>query len=445
MLAFLPGQALPGDGTHLVLGLAVILAAAKLGGDLVERLGQPAVLGELLAGVVLGNLDLLGLGWFRGLTADPAIDGLARIGVVLLLFEVGLESTVADMKQVGWRSLIVAILGVVTPWVLGYVVGVVMLPDRSPYVHLFLGATLTATSVGITARVLRDLGRSQTSEARIILGAAVIDDVLGLVILAVVGSLIAAANLGTTASIGVVGLVVVKAVAFLFGALWLGSIVSPRLFGLTARLRGTSLLLVTALVFCFLLAAGAAAIGLAPIVGAYAAGLLLERIHYEEFSARGERPLEELVRPISSFLVPVFFVLMGLKVELAGMFDPKHLGLAALVIVAAILGKQACALGAWGSSLDKLSIGIGMIPRGEVGLIFASLGLGLTVGGERVVDQALFSTIVLMVMVTTVVTPPALKWSLGRSRTPATGSPALVPSEEAPLAAPPPAGGSSPR
>lgn len=403
-------------GARLMLALAVILAAAKVGGDLSERLGQPAVLGELLAGVLLGNLDLAGIGWFRGLTADTTLAGLADIGVVLLLFEVGLESTVQDMRQVGWRSLIVAVLGVVAPWILGYGAGVLLLPGHSPYVYLFLGATLTATSVGITARVLRDLGRSTTPEARIILGAAVIDDVLGLVILAVVGSLIQAVNTGAEASLGAIAYVVVKAMAFLFGALWLGSRVSPRLFGLTARFRGTSLLVVTALVFCFLLSAGAAALGLAPIVGAYAAGLILERVHYQSFSSRGEQHLEELIRPISGFLVPVFFVLMGLRVELAGVVDPAHLGLAAAVILVAIIGKQACSLGALGTSLDKLSIGIGMIPRGEVGLIFASMGLSLTVHGERIVDQPLYSTLVLMVLVTTVVTPPALKWSLGRRR-----------------------------
>jgi Kef-type K+ transport system membrane component KefB len=413
MILALEPQAADG-GAHLVLALAVILAAAKLGGHLSERLGQPAVLGELLAGVLLGNLDLAGIGWFRQLTGDTAIAGLAEVGVILLLFEVGLESTIQDMAKVGWRSLIVAVLGVVTPWLLGYGVGAVLLPDHSPYVWLFLGATLTATSVGITARVLRDLGRSQTSEARIILGAAVIDDVLGLVILAVVGSLIQAAEVGGSASLGGVGVIVLKAVAFLFGSLWLGTIISPRLFGLTAKLRGSSLLLVTALVFCFLLAAGAAAIGLAPIVGAYAAGLILERVHYQDFSERGEHSLDELVKPVSGFLVPVFFVLMGLKVELAGMFRPEQLGLALAVIVVAILGKQACALGGLGSRLDKVSIGIGMIPRGEVGLIFANLGLGMTLHGERIVDQGLFSTVVLMVLATTVVTPPLLKWSLHR-------------------------------
>jgi Kef-type K+ transport system membrane component KefB len=416
MLLALPTQAAAGPGGQLALALALILVAAKLGGDLAERLGQPAVLGELLAGVLLGNLDLVGVSWFRTLTTDVSLAGLAEIGVVLLLFEVGLESTIQDMRQVGWRSLIVAMLGVVTPWALGYLVGVVMLPAHSPFVWLYLGAILTATSVGITARVLRDLGHSQTPEARVILGAAVIDDVLGLVILAGMGGLIQAADTGASASFAGIALVVGKAVAFLFGALWLGTIISPRLFGLTARLRGASLLLITALVFCFLLAAGAAAIGLAPIVGAYAAGLILERVHYRGFSERGEHELETLIRPISGFLVPVFFVMMGLKVELAGMFETRQLGLAILVVIAAIIGKQACALGGMRSTLDKLTIGIGMIPRGEVGLIFANLGLGLTIHGERIVDQTMFSTVVLMVLVTTIITPPALKWSLRRRR-----------------------------
>ena len=413
------------SGAHLVLALAAILAAARLGGALSERMGQPAVLGELLAGVLLGNLEGAGLGWVRGLAADPTIGGLAGLGAVLLLFEVGLESTIEDMRRVGTRAFLVAVLGVVTPWLLGYGVGVVLLPDRSPYVHLFLGAALTATSVGITARVLRDLGHAQTAEARIILGAAVIDDVLGLVILAVVGSLIQAADGGAPASLASVGLVVGKAVVCLVGALWLGTRLSPRLFGWTARLPGSGTLLVTALVFCFLLSAGAALIGLAPIVGAYAAGLILERVHYTGFTARGEAPLEHLVRPIAAFLVPVFFVLMGLKVRLSGMLDPRHLGLSALVIAAAVLGKQACALGGLGSTLDRRSIGIGMIPRGEVGLIFANLGLGLSIGGVPVVDQGLFATIVLMVLVTTVITPPALKWSLARGRHP--DAPAAAP------------------
>jgi len=199
----------------VVLGLAVILIAAKLAGHLAVRIGQPAVLGELLAGVALGSADLFGLQWFQALESDVSIDMLSRIGVLILLFEVGLESTVCDMLKVGLPSLAVAVLGVVAPFALGWSVSALLLPDRSVYVHAFIGATLTATSVGITARVLRDLGRSTTREARIILGAAVIDDVLGLVILAIVAGVIAAANAGATMSYGMVALILAKAAVFL--------------------------------------------------------------------------------------------------------------------------------------------------------------------------------------------------------------------------------------
>jgi Kef-type K+ transport system membrane component KefB len=388
----------------VALALAVILAGAKLGGDLVERIGQPAVLGELLVGIALGNLHLIGLNGLEAIKTDPGLDVLARLGVLILLFEVGIESTVGEMLQVGMRALVVAVLGVVA---LG-------LPHHSIYAHVFLGATLTATSVGITARVLRDLGRSKTAEARIILGAAVIDDVLGLVILAVVGSTIAAANTGGSMSFGHVALIVAKATAFLFGSLWLGLRLFPRVLRIGARLRGQGVLLATALVFCFLVAWLASAIGLAPIVGAYAAGLILERVHWRDFTEKGEHSLEDLVRPIASFLVPVFFVLTGMRVDLSAFGHANVLGLAGLLTVAAVLGKQLCALGGLGTSLDRLSIGIGMIPRGEVGLIFASIGLGLSVKGEAIIDAPIYSAVVIMVMLTTLVTPPLLKWSLGR-------------------------------
>jgi Kef-type K+ transport system membrane component KefB len=410
-----PATASNGDAlTPVVLALAVILTAAKLGGDGAERIGQPAVLGELVVGVLVGNLSLLGLDWFKFITANATIGVLAQLGAVILLFEVGLESTVRDMMQVGLRSLLVAVLGVITPWALGWWVGSLLLPEHSVYVHVFLGAALTATSVGITARVLKDLGNAQSPEARIILGAAVIDDVLGLVVLAAVAAVIAAADSGAALSYGSLALVLGKALAFLVGALSLGVFFSPRLFRFASRLRGSGVLLATALIFCFTLAWLASAIGLAPIVGAYAAGLILEDLHYRDFAAKEERQLEDLVRPISSFLVPVFFVLMGMRVDLSTLMRPEILGLAALLTVAAVLGKQACALGAAGTRLDWLSIGIGMIPRGEVGLIFANIGLSLVVRGEHIVDSATFSAVVIMVMLTTLITPPALKWSLAR-------------------------------
>lgn len=420
ILAFvsLPVAASGGD-THaaaILAAIAVIVAMAKLGGDLATRAEQPAVLGELMAGVLLGSLGLFGVTWTESLKTNVTLDTLAQLGVIILLFEVGLESTVRDMLKVGVTSLLVAILGVATPFALGWGVGALLLPERSVYVHAFLGATLTATSVGITARVLRDLGKSQSSEARVILGAAVIDDVLGLVILAVVSGVIQAANTGAELSLGATGLIVGKAALFLFGAIALGVMISPRLFRLAARLRGRDVLLATALVFCFGLSYLAAAVGLAAIVGAYAAGLILEDVHYRDFSERGEHQLEELLRPIGALLVPVFFVLMGMRVDLSAFGRAEILGLAALLTVAAVIGKQACALGALRRDLDSLSIGLGMIPRGEVGLIFANIGLGLTVHGEPIVDSGIYSAVVIMVIVTTMATPPALRWSLARRR-----------------------------
>jgi Kef-type K+ transport system membrane component KefB len=409
----------PDSLAPVVLALAVVLAAAKLGGDLAERVGQPAVLGELVAGVLVGNLTLVGIDWFQFITANTTVGVLAQLGAVVLLFEVGLESTVRDMMKVGLRSLAVAVLGVVTPWALGWWVGALLLPNHSVYVHAFLGAALTATSVGITARVLKDLGHAQSPEARIILGAAVIDDVLGLVVLAAIAAVIAAADSGASLSYRALALVLGKALAFLFGALSLGVVFSPRLFRFASRLRGKGVLLATALVLCFTLAWLASTIGLAPIVGAYAAGLILEDVHYRDFVVREERQLEELVRPISSFLVPVFFVLMGMRVDLSAFARPEIVLLAAALTLAAVAGKQACGLGALGANLDWRSIGIGMIPRGEVGLIFANIGLTLVVRGERVIDAGTYSAVVIMVMLTTLITPPALKWSLSRPRSPA--------------------------
>ena len=398
----------------VVLALAVMLIAAKIGGDLATRIGQPSVLGELLLGVVLGNLTLAGFDGLEGIKHDASIDMLARLGVLVLLFEVGLESTVAQMMKVGATAFLVATLGVAAPFALGWGVSAWLLPEASAYLHAFMGATLCATSVGITARVLKDLGRSQSSEARVILGAAVIDDVLGLVILSAVTGVIAAADEGSALSLGAVGWPLAKAIAFLGGSLTLGVYLAPRLFSVASRLKTRSVLLATGLALCFLLSWLANAIELAPIVGAFAAGLILEGAHYRVFTDRGERGLEELIEPISAFLVPVFFVLMGMQTDLKSFTQPGVLGLAAALTIAAIVGKQACSLGVLGRGTDRLTVGLGMIPRGEVGLIFANIGLGLVVAGERIVDAATFSAIVVMVIVTTIVTPPALKWSLGR-------------------------------
>ncbi len=413
----------------VVLHLAIVIIAAKLGGEIAVRLKQPPVLGELVAGVLMGNLALLGPGWFEGIEVDTAVDLLARLGVIILLFQVGLESTVKQMLSVGVAATVVAVVGVVTPFALGWAAGAVLVPELGPYVHAFLGATLSATSVGITARVLKDLGAAQRVEARIILGAAVIDDVLGLIVLAVVGGIIAAADQGTSLSVGSVALILGKATAFLVGSLALGVALAPRLFRLASRLRAAGVLLAVGLVVCFLLSWLASAIGLAAIVGAFAAGLILEDVQYRDFTDRGEHGLEHLLEPISSLLVPFFFVLMGMRTDLRAFADPEVLGIAAALTFAAIIGKQACALAVWGQPVDRLSIGIGMIPRGEVGLIFANIGLTLTLDGKPVISTALYSAVVVMVIATTLVTPPALKWSLNRSAGRAGAQPSQGPSQ----------------
>jgi Kef-type K+ transport system membrane component KefB len=396
----------------LALALVLVLLAAKLGGDLAVRIRQPAVLGELVAGVVLGNLALVGLHAFETLKSDSHLDMLARLGVLVLLFEVGLESTVGEMLRVGWAALRVAVLGVLAPFALGWAVGAWLLPDHGPYVHAFLGATLCATSVGITARVLKDLGREKSAEARIILGAAVIDDVLGLIVLAAVTGLIAAADAGGNLPMAGIVLIIAKAVAFLFGALVLGVYFAPKLLLLASRMRARGVLLAVGLSLCFLLSWLADRIGLAPLVGAFAAGLVLENVHYRDFVDRGEPGLEHLLQPLALFLVPVFFVLMGMRVDLRSFVEPGVPALAAALTAAAILGKQACALGVARKEADRLAVGIGMIPRGEVGLIFAGIGFALTLNGQPVIDRATFAAIVVMVVFTTMATPPLLSWRL---------------------------------
>jgi Kef-type K+ transport system membrane component KefB len=412
-----------------LLALIVILAAAKLGGELFERLKLPAVLGELVSGVLLGNLALFHAGWgfFEPLRVLPlqadwaiVIDSLARLGVIILLFEVGLESTVKGMLKVGASSLLVALLGVVAPFLLGFGVswlfirdipvglkGIVSSGFSLHFVHLFIGSVLCATSVGITARVFKDLGRLQTKEAQIILGAAVIDDVLGLMVLAVVSGIVRAAEIGRPMETGSVFSLIGVAILFLGGSLIVGVFLVPRIMKGLAKMRTTGVMLISALLFAFALSYLANVAGLAPIVGAFAAGLLLEEVHFRGF--REEIHIEQLIRPVATFLVPIFFVLMGIQVRLETFANLSVLGVAAGLTLAAVAGKQICGLGVLEKGLDRLSVGIGMIPRGEVGLIFAGIGKSL-----KVIDDAAFSAVVIMVIVTTLATPPLLKLSLAR-------------------------------
>jgi len=396
----------------LLVALVALLAAARLGGALAEKLGQAPVLGELLAGVLVGALPLVGFDQLAFLRTDTTVEALANLGVILLLFEVGLSTRLADLLKVGVSALLVATVGVIVPMILGYLVGRWLLPDHHWFAALFLGATLSATSVGITARVLTDLGKVQTTEGQIILGAAVIDDVMGLIVLAVMAGMAGGGTEGSSPAVAAT-LVTAKAVGFIVGALVLGRALAPRLFRYASTLKGKSVIFTSALVTCFVLAWSANAVGLAPIVGAFAAGLVLEGVPFGELLPEGGK-LEDLLMPVSAVLVPLFFVHMGVQVRLEELAGGSVLLALALTAVA-IAGKQACALAVVTPGADRLTVGLGMIPRGEVGLIFAGMGLTLKQDGQALLGSGEFAAVVAMVLLTTVLTPPLLRWRLTRT------------------------------
>jgi len=399
-----------GAGPMVWLTLAAILLVAKLGGELAVRMKQPPVLGELCAGMVLGNLGLVGFHAFDHAAEMPSVSFLAELGVVLLLFEVGLESTLTEMKKVAPQSGLVAVIGVIGPMVMGFGVTSWLLPDESMPAHLFVGATLCATSVGITARVLQDLNAIDRVESKIILGAAVIDDVLGLIVLAVVASIASSGSMPDTLGlVRIVGL----ATGFLVGALILGAFVMPGVFRAASRLRAPGVLAAVAIGLCLLLAGLASLAGLAAIVGAFAAGLILDEVHVKPFGKKSAGDLSEYVAPIVGVLAPIFFVRTGMMVDLAGL-SAEPLILAGALSVVAVIGKLVAGLGVvGGQKADRFAVGIGMIPRGEVGLIFANVGAGIHVNGEAVIVPNVYMAIVLMVMVSTVITPPWLSVRLG--------------------------------
>jgi Kef-type K+ transport system membrane component KefB len=373
-------------------------------------------------GVLLGNLALFGGPSVAALEASETFAVLAELGAILLLFDVGLESTPKEMLAVGLPATLVAVLGVVTPMGLGYGVGWMLLPGESWMAHAFLGAMLAATSVGITARVLQDAKAIRTPEARIILGAAVIDDVLGLVVLAIITGVIQAAATGVSLEPSGIALIVVKAVAFLFLAVAIGSAVSPRLFRHALAIQTTGLVQALSLSVCFGLAWLAQKAGLAPIVGAFAAGLVLEDVHFEGHIKRGDRPLHESLRPLTALLVPVFFVRMGMLVHVENFAKPGVIGFALLLTLAAMVGKWVCAFGT-PRGVSGVTVGLGMMPRGEVGLIFAGIGAQLTLDGAPVVSGETYAAAVFMVVATTMVTPPVLLWALQRGARSDSGPP----------------------
>ncbi len=385
---------------RLLLAFAAALIAAKLLGELVERLGQPSVLGELLAGVALGP-SVLGL--------VPLSDGmflLAEIGVMLLLFEVGLETNLEELGRVGGPALVVALVGMVLPFVGGFLV--TKLLGYPALAAVFVGAALMATSIGITARVLTELKMLATREGQIILGAAVADDILGLVVLAVVSRI---ADQGGV-EIWAVGKATGLAIGFLAAALLLGIPVGRRLVKVVDRAAVRGVLVAASVALALLLAFVAARVGSAPIVGAFAAGLVLARTNRRH-------EIDTALKPIVDIFAPLFFVFVGAQVNVA-FLNPAvaenraALLLALLLSVVGFLGKMAAGWGAWGG-VRRAFIGAGMVPRGEVGLIFASVGRATGALPERV-----FVALVLTVFATTFLAPPLLK--ILRPRRPASSS-----------------------
>jgi len=410
----------------VLLSLVVVYLAAKLGGEICARVNLPSVLGELVGGVLVGvsalhlimfpeagaeestSLIIRFLESTGGLSSSGAfsvfqaesevVNILSELGVIILLFEIGLESDLRELIRVGPQAVVVAIIGVVTPFTLG-TVGLIALFGVPTIPAVFAGAALTATSIGITAKVLSELGKLSSREGQIIIGAAVLDDVLGIIVLAVVASL---AKTGEIEISNVVYLVLGAAV-FLVGSIFLGRLLSPYFVSLVDRLKTRGQLLISSLIFTFVLAYIGAAIHLEAILGAFAAGLILA-----ETTKREE--LEEQVIPIADMLVPVFFVTVGARTDIS-VLNPmvpenrEGLIIAAFLVVVAFIGKVVTGLGVFGQDgINRWAIGVGMVPRGEVGLVF--VGVGSATG---ILSESLEAAIIVMVILTTFLAPALLR------------------------------------
>lgn len=382
----------------VLFAIAIILIAAKIGGAIANYFKQPDVLGELIAGITIGNLTLLNYHELSFISHDHTIEILAGLGVIILLFQVGLESNIDEMLAVGVQSFIVAVVGVITPFAVGYWASGLIITDISEISKIFMGAILTATSVGITARVFQDLNFTKAKEARIVLGAAVIDDILGLIILAIV------AGIAQTGEIDPQSITIIstKAIGFVVGALILGKLFAKKVVKTFALLKLQGMMLTTLLVLCFLGSYLANQVGLATIVGAFAVGLVLDEVYFEPFKEGSSA--HDYIKPIAYFLVPIFFVITGMHVDLSVFADLQVLLASISLTAIAILGKLVCG---WcfttKEKMNRAIIGFGMIPRGEVGLIFATVGKSL-----GVVDDRLYAITVIVVILTTLIPPPIL-------------------------------------
>jgi Kef-type K+ transport system membrane component KefB len=383
------------DLKEFLLSLITIYVSARLLGELAARLGQSAVLGELLAGVLLGG-SVLNL-----IQATDTLKLLGEVGIILLLFEIGLESDLQSFLKVGWSAAAVAILGVVTPFLLGY--GFALALHMTPFQAFFIGIALTPTSIAIPVRVLHDLGRLATAEGNIILGAAVLDDILALVGLSVVvgmaeSGIVSWFEVGRTAGL---------AILFLTLAILLGIRYAHLFSGLVNKMNTRGALVIAAMTFALLLSYSADAAGLAPLIGAFAAGLVLAKTEHHAH-------IEERIKPVADVFVPVFFVLVGAAVDLSHL-NPINaqnwpvLLLAGALTLAAVLGKLVSGMGAMGAKLNRWGIAIGMIPRGEVVMIFAVMGLS-----DRIITEGQYGALLIVVMVTTLITPVLLKVAFRR-------------------------------
>ncbi len=375
--------------SKLLLELFIMFAGGKVLAEIFERLRQPAVVGELLAGVVLGP-SLLAL-----VHPSEMTEGLAEIGAIFLLFTVGLETKPRDLMQVGGVATLVGMLGVIVPLLLGVVY--MRAIDHSMVEAIFVGAAMVATSVGITARVLADAGVLSTRLARVILGAAVLDDILGMIVLAVASSL-------STGQVNYLQLAIVTAEAVGFSVFMLifGERVVRRMQPRVDKLRARNSAFILSIILCLGLSLASVYIGMAAIIGAFLAGLALAD-HSEQWR------LQENAHPVMEFLAPFFFVLLGAQVNLRSLDQPGVVGMAVAVCVLAIVGKLVgCGLGALSLGKgDALRVGVGMVPRGEVGLIVAGVGLTL-----HTISDTVYAVVLVMCMVTTVVAPPVLRWLL---------------------------------
>ncbi len=428
-------EAAPMVLASVLLSLVFIYLASKLGGELSKLVDLPPVLGELVAGVVVGvsALHLLVFPETGAVASDSVvmtilqkiaglnpetisevftaqsevISVLAEIGVIILLFEIGLESDLRELQKVGTRAAVVAVVGVVAPFVAG-TVGLIIIFGMPTIPAVFAGAALTATSIGITSKVLSELGQLKSTEGQIIVGAAVIDDVLGIIVLAVV------ASLAKTGEVDLTNLVylIVSATAFLLGSIFLGKFFNKSFVAIAEKLQTRGKLVIPALIFAFSMAFLANAIHLEAILGAFAAGLVLD-----ETDKRKE--LDQQVIPIADILVPIFFVSVGAKVDLS-VLNPSSadnrqgLVIAAFLIVVAIVGKVVTGWAIFGKEkINRLAIGIGMIPRGEVGLVFAGIG-----AASGVLDKPLQAAIIIMVILTTFIAPPLLRFAFKEEELP---------------------------